>query len=174
MRRSFCASWGDRPLKMSKEKTTMSSIGRIHPELLPKDVSGDSVSREKLEEIMQQDDMVVPIDKKERDARKKREFWEQDRWKQEHKSQLDEYGKMIEKYYCGLDIEPRWCVWGSHWNGNVGVLGWIRPGEEDEFAARKLAKIISELGGDARAEKTEWNESLKGGPVYKDSAALNL
>src|SRR3989344_4557648 len=149
MRRSFCASWGDRPLKMSREKTTMSSIGRIHPELLPKDVSGDSVSREKLEEIMQQDDMVVPIDKKERDARKKREFW-------------------------GLDIEPRWCVWGSHWNGNVGVLGWIRPGEEDEFAARKLAKIISELGGDARAEKNEWNESLKGGTVYKDSAALNL
>ncbi len=51
------------------------------------------------------------------------------------------------------------------------VQHWIRPADEDEFIARRIAKLENELGGDMKAHMTEWNEKLKGEFIYKGSGS---
>jgi hypothetical protein len=84
-------------------------------------------------------------------------------------ARLDEIERFAEDYACGIDQKPKWMVWGVSPDGGRGVLYWVRPVEGDEFAARRAAKLVTELGGSATAEMTEWNEDLDGLPRYKQS-----
>ncbi len=100
----------------------------------------------------------------------KREYW----------TDFDELKRLEHGYACEREENPRWCVYGNDHHGNRGVLHWIRPlrkgenaGEGDnlvsseEFIARTMAKLITAMGGSARAEMTEWNGKLKGAPAYQ-------
>lgn len=98
-----------------------------------------------------------------------------------------ELAQLIGDYSCGVGFFPEWCVYGQSVDGShgapptrtgpaqpgradsqsrQGVLFWIRPAPESELRARRIAKLITELGGHATAEKTEWNDTLKGKAVY--------
>jgi len=57
-------------------------------------------------------------------------------------------------------------VYGTDVKGERGILHWVRPDAQDESQARRMAELISKLGGYATAEKTEWNPSLNGEPIY--------
>jgi len=59
-------------------------------------------------------------------------------------------------------------------DGSVGVIHWIKPCAEEEFIARRIAKLENDLGGEVRAEMTEWNESLKIEPIYKRRDVLGV
>ena len=79
------------------------------------------------------------------------------------------------KHSCRRSDKPQWCVYGSNRFGREhGVLYWIQPSQEDEFVARRMAKMISKLGGKARAEKTEWNENLKGRVAYSPNDSFPI
>ena len=86
-----------------------------------------------------------------------------------------EIERFIEQYACVIDVKPEWCVWGVNYDGARGVLYWVRPQEGDQFAAYKMADLVTALGGQATAEMTEWNEDLRGAmPIYKGDGALDL
>lgn len=86
--------------------------------------------------------------------------------REEKEAELDE---LVDLHACGVEAEPKWCVYGRHYKdeGGQGVLYWILPDQESQMVAYKIAKLINQLGGKASAEMTEWNEDLKGKPVYK-------
>lgn len=69
---------------------------------------------------------------------------------------------LVERYTCAIDSKPPWCVSGKHFNGGAGVLYWITPGLKVESIARRIAQLVTELGGEARAEATEWNSDFEG------------
>ncbi len=79
----------------------------------------------------------------------------------------NELQKLVIAHACGTSDRPLWCVYNKNNIHGIGVLYWIHHTKSEEFVARKIASLVSELGGDAVAEKTEWNETLKGAPVYK-------
>lgn len=68
---------------------------------------------------------------------------------------------------CEPHEKPRWCVYGKNRFGRIEVQHWIRPTDEDEFMARRIAKLENDLGGDMKAHMTEWNPRLKGEPMYR-------
>ncbi|MBU6415080.1 hypothetical protein KGQ34_02475 [Patescibacteria group bacterium] len=74
---------------------------------------------------------------------------------------------LARQYGCSIVERPMRCVWGNDNRGDHGVLYWIKPAEEDEFVAHKIAKLVTEVGGHAKAKMTEWNPELKGEPIYK-------
>ncbi|MDO8516207.1 MAG: hypothetical protein Q7S28_03085 [bacterium] len=80
---------------------------------------------------------------------------------------------LIHQYACAIDKEPQWCVYGEGLDGGRGVLFWIKPSDEEEFIARKIAKLVSKLGGNAEAHMTEWNPNLKGKPIEDQEGHLN-
>lgn len=81
----------------------------------------------------------------------------------------EELARFVDDYACGIDVKPEWCVWGVSADGGRGVLYWVRPQEGDQFAAYKMADLVTAIGGSATAEMTEWNHSLEGEPRYKQS-----
>ncbi len=80
-----------------------------------------------------------------------------------------EHEQLVYAHMCGIDAKPEWCVWGNNGKGGKEVLFWIRPSEEDEWVARKIAKYINDHNTVAAAsvEMTEWNPDLSGNPVYQ-------
>lgn len=153
---------------------------RIHPELNPEDIPPSTASEEEIREMKIQGDKVVPIGKTERQLRnqqnffKKRRIADQERREQKDAPKFKEYVALTREYACGIDVKPRWCVWGKNFDEGKGVLFWIKPSPEDEFVARRLSKLITELGGHAQAEKTEWNETSNSEPIYRNNTALDL
>ncbi len=77
-----------------------------------------------------------------------------------------EIEKLARQYECSKNDWPEWCVWGNKGGGHHEVLYWIKSVEEAEFVAHKAAKLITELGGHAKAKMTEWNPELKGEAIY--------
>ncbi len=75
--------------------------------------------------------------------------------------------KLAVEYSCGIDVKPEWCVYGGGHDSASGILHYIKPSPEAEFIARKMAQLTNLLGGHATAEKTEWNPTLEGTPIYK-------
>ncbi|MBI2108672.1 MAG: hypothetical protein HYT93_00620 [Parcubacteria group bacterium] len=90
--------------------------------------------------------------------------------KHAHKTEHELQG-LAHEYDCKVGENPRWCVYGRNRFGRIEVQHWIRPVDEDEFIARRMAKMENELGGDMKAHMTEWNENLKGKPVYEGSGS---
>lgn len=157
----------------------MGSIERIHPELNPEDIPPSTAPAEEIEK-MKLEGRVVPFKKAERQLLNKQKFWEKKQATEKESpdqkgaERLKEYRSLTWEYGCGIDVEPRWCVWGYGLDRGRGVLFWIKPMPDDELIAHRIAKLINELGGKARAEKTEWNETLKGTAVYEKNSTLDL
>ncbi len=74
---------------------------------------------------------------------------------------------LTRQYECSKNDQPERCVWGNNGGGHHEVLCWIKPVEEDKFIAHKIAKLVIELGGHAKAKMTEWNPELKEEAIYK-------
>ncbi len=74
---------------------------------------------------------------------------------------------LARQYECTINDQPEWCVWGNNGAGHHEVLYWIKPVEEAEFVAHKIAKLVIGVGGHAKAKMTEWNSDLEGEPIYK-------
>ncbi len=146
----------------------MSSVERIHPELNPEDIPGNRASSEDSKTAPEGDNIVL-IEKARRIFRKNEKFsTEEQRNKEKLKKRFELYDSLVKEYSCGIDAKPRWCVWGKNSAGDQGVLFWIKPVSQDEDVAHTLAKLMNEFKGQVRAEKTEWNETLSGKPVYFD------
>ena len=160
----------------------MNSIERIHPELNPEDIPPSTASEEEIEEMKIKGGKIVPITKKERKRLQEQKLWrkrtthptEHLNISESDREKIKECDALKKEYSCGIDLKPRWCVWGRGFKDDAGVLSWIKPSPEDEFVARRIARLITELGGEARAEKTEWNKTFGGKAVYKDNAVLDL
>lgn len=69
----------------------------------------------------------------------------------------EELVNLISRYGCGIDEKPQWSVWGRDAEGSV-VLHWIRPCEEDRLTAQRVARLITDLGGSARVERSKAEE----------------
>lgn len=75
--------------------------------------------------------------------------------------------RLAMEYKCGPEEEPEWCVWGKGpTDRETHILYWIKPVLEGELVARKIAQLNNLLSGNATAEKTEWNPTLKEKPAY--------
>lgn len=79
---------------------------------------------------------------------------------------------LIRQYACGINLKPEWCIYGENARGDRGVLMWVKPSESQEFIARKMAQLVTMLGGSAKASMTEWNPDIKGTAVYDDDKSL--
>jgi hypothetical protein len=66
----------------------------------------------------------------------------------------EELVNLISQYGCGAEEGPQWSVWGRDGEGNV-VLHWIRPCEEDRLTAQRVARLITDLGGSAKVERSK-------------------
>lgn len=98
---------------------------------------------------------------------------EQPQEKKSFESLRKQLRELAEEYSTHIGLHPQWCVYGDGPEMGAGVLYWIKPLENAEFAARKMAQIINKMGGHARAEMTEWNEDLQGKSVYEQKGHLN-
>ncbi len=78
-----------------------------------------------------------------------------------------ELNQLVDNYACGKDVKPEWYVYGIGYDGSRGVLYWIRPSEEAEFITHQIARLETQLGGEATAEKTEHHPDSKGTPRYR-------
>lgn len=137
----------------------MEHLPRIHPELRPEDIPESFFVGGK-----EAHPNVVPLEARRRELEAPRAAHSASREDLQYKLRV--LRAMRQEWECGIDAQPRWCVWGNDGAGK-GVLSWITPRQGDELAAHRLAQIMRGLGFNARAEKTEWHEALAGKPVYK-------
>ncbi len=80
---------------------------------------------------------------------------------------------LVRQYECTINDWPTWCVWGNNGTGHHEVLYWIKPVEEAEFVAHKIAKLVIEVGGHAKVKMTEWNPELKGEAIYNKAKNIS-
>jgi len=146
----------------------MSNIEGIHPELRLEDIPENKLSPEEVSGVVKESRNVISFE----EARKALKPKETEAEKQS--VLLDEYKKLRKAVSCGINEKPSWCVYGTDVDGDRGLLYWIRPDAQDESHARRIAELISKLGGYATAEKTEWNPSLKGKPIYKGEESFEF
>ncbi|MDP3725629.1 MAG: hypothetical protein Q8R36_00350 [bacterium] len=151
----------------------MSSFEKIHPELTPENIPKSVVPQEGLK-ITHKGDNVFSIEKARRVFGKKTMSFKKESASEEQRKDFLAYDSLVKKYSCGIDAKPLWCIWGKNSAGDQGVLFWIKPASEDERVARTLAELMNKFGGQVRVEKTEWNETLSGKPIYSHSKALEL
>ncbi|MBI2047749.1 MAG: hypothetical protein HYT27_01280 [Parcubacteria group bacterium] len=142
----------------------MGKIERIHPELNPKDIPENEVSSKDSQGVPEGDN-VISLKKARRVFGRKQIPQE----KQKRTALHEDHDYFVSRYTCEVKDKPRWCVWGKNSVGDMAVLFWIKPVQNDEAVAKRLAEIIVEFNkgkGGVRAEKTEWNETLEGEPIY--------
>lgn len=77
---------------------------------------------------------------------------------------------LIAEYRCGTESRPEWCIWGKNEKGEKAVLYWIRPSQESDLVARRIAKHMKSQEFDVGVEMTEWNPNLAGKPFYRQAA----
>jgi len=147
----------------------MGKIERIHPELNSEDIpiNGPLIDEETFKMVEKSDNVVSLVD-----ARKGGKSEKGDSRTQE--DIRSEYKNLRSSVACSIAEEPQWCVYGTDVDGGRGVLYWVRPSTNSEREARRLAELISQLGGYATAEKTEWNRSLEGEPMYQTKKATDF
>jgi hypothetical protein len=86
----------------------------------------------------------------------------------------EELKALREAYGCGIDVAPQLCIYGTDAQGGRGVVHWIRPSDDAELAARRIAKLINTLGGYVTVEMTEWNPELEGEAIYQSGPNLDF
>ncbi|MBI2108931.1 MAG: hypothetical protein HYT93_01965 [Parcubacteria group bacterium] len=140
----------------------MSKIERIHPELNPEDIPEN--------EVLSKDSQAVPKEENVLSFKKAQRIFGRKQQnilkEEEYINPLDLHEYLIKEYSCDVDAHPRWCVWGKNTVGTYSVLFWIKPVYQDERVAIKISELMNGFGGETYAEKTEWNKTLEGEPIY--------
>ena len=139
----------------------MGKIERIHPELNPEDIPENEVLSKDSQGVPEGDN-VISLKKARRVFGRKQIPQE----KQKRTALQEDYDYFTSRYTCEKIEKPRWCIWGKNTSGEYAVLFWIKPDKYDKDIAHKLAQIMTEFGREVYAEKTEWNETLEGEPIY--------